>query len=83
MGEKEGETVEKSEDYGLVRGNDFPQTFYVLLLPSPCVKAEVYSNFPIPDNSYSEATVGSQEMFAPLWRPPPLQCESSVILNQS
>lgn len=52
MGEKEGERVEKSEDYGLIRGKDFPQTLYDFLPPSPCAKAGVYNNFPVPENSH-------------------------------
>lgn len=51
---KEGERMEKSEDYGLIRGKDFPQAFYDLLLPSPCVKAGVYNNLPIPENTATQ-----------------------------
>lgn len=47
MGGKEGG---ESGDYGSIRGRDFPQMFYDLLTPSPCVKSGMY-NFAIPENS--------------------------------
>lgn len=47
MGGKGGGEGGESRDYGSNRGRDFPQIFYDLLTPSPCMKSGVRNNFPI------------------------------------
>lgn len=53
-GRERGGEGGESGDYGLIRGRDFPQIFYHLLTPSPCVKSGVYNNFLIPENTVTQ-----------------------------